>query len=600
MTNREPPRTPPDLGAFRPDEREPTHRTAGQGGPSGHGFSANVRTQVPGLQGSGLQGSGSPAPDMPRIATGAAHPHPHPPQPVPQSARPAGAGPAQRPPQNFGPGGYTPAHYADPHARHAGNTGGRGAGMGDTARSGRNARVVGYAPPPRRGRGAKIAMIVGALILVPVVGAALLITFMPIGPIQDRLIQEVKAQTGRDLVIAGKSSLSIFPRIALSVSDVSLSAPAGMGGAPTLTMASLDARVKLWPLLSKRVEVEEIVLRQPVVDLRVDAKGRKSWEQAVLDDADTVRPVGTPRTRLAAAGQASDAIAAVLAQARAPGAVPGAAPGAAPSAAPHARSTPLADLPIAALTIIDGTVRYTDERTKLRHEVTAVNATLSAPSLDAPLDGSGSVVWRGDVVRFEHRLMPFRAALEQGPAEVTLRVASARVEASYTGNAALGGELGLDGAATFRATSVRALGEWLGLGDRRTPQGASRSLRPCAHGRHVDCPHRSEDADRRSGRIGHNADQHRRSASRAQGRAERARSRSQSHCAVDPARYQRSGAARRLTQADAGCWRTGCARRSRARCRACRAPTENARAEGEGRARPRRPPRSAARRASRR
>ena len=62
------------------------------------------------------------------------------------------------------------------------------------------------------------------------------VTFIMIAPptemIRRELIAQVKNATGRDLTIAGKASVTLFPKVGLRVGEVSLSAPPGMGGPP--------------------------------------------------------------------------------------------------------------------------------------------------------------------------------------------------------------------------------------------------------------------------------------------------------------------------------------------------------------------------------
>src|SRR5262249_28494486 len=56
----------------------------------------------------------------------------------------------------------------------------------------------------------------------------------PVDLVRDQIIGEVKSRTGRDVVVAGRTSLTFFPRLAISLGNVSFSAPPDMGGPPTL------------------------------------------------------------------------------------------------------------------------------------------------------------------------------------------------------------------------------------------------------------------------------------------------------------------------------------------------------------------------------
>ena len=97
---------------------------------------------------------------------------------------------------------------------------------------------------------------------------------------QPKITSEVRAETGREFKIAGPASFTFFPSFGMRVRDVSLSAPPDMGGEPLLTAQSLDVGVRLWPLIHQDIVVDRLVLTKPVFNLRVDAKGRRSWDMA--------------------------------------------------------------------------------------------------------------------------------------------------------------------------------------------------------------------------------------------------------------------------------------------------------------------------------
>ena len=67
-------------------------------------------------------------------------------------------------------------------------------------------------------------LLYGVLGLMAMAAGALAITLfaLPAGFVRDRIVIAVKEQTGRDLVIAGPASFTVFPSIGLSLEDVSL------------------------------------------------------------------------------------------------------------------------------------------------------------------------------------------------------------------------------------------------------------------------------------------------------------------------------------------------------------------------------------------
>ncbi len=87
----------------------------------------------------------------------------------------------------------------------------------------------------------------------------------------------VRRATGRELTIQGPVRLawSLTPTIAME--DVSLANPPGLSRPAMAHVARAEARLALWPLLSRRVEVLGLTLVQPDVLLERDAQGRPNW-----------------------------------------------------------------------------------------------------------------------------------------------------------------------------------------------------------------------------------------------------------------------------------------------------------------------------------
>jgi AsmA protein len=115
-----------------------------------------------------------------------------------------------------------------------------------------------------------------------VAAVTFLLVAAPVDLVRDQLIQQVKAQTGRDLSVSGGTSLVFFPQVAVSLANVSFSAPPDMGGAPTLVAQRVEAELSLASLLTRQAGIKRIVVSRPVIELRVDAQGRRSWDFAHL------------------------------------------------------------------------------------------------------------------------------------------------------------------------------------------------------------------------------------------------------------------------------------------------------------------------------
>ena len=267
--------------------------------------------------------------------------------------------------------------------------------------------------------------------------ATFLLVAAPVDLLRDQIVQQVKARTGRDLAVAGPTSITFFPRLAVALSDVSLSAPPGMGGPPTLAMPRLDVEVRPSSLWSRRIAVTRLVLNRPAISLIVDAQGRRSWEFAAA---------ATVRTRYAQAtgATASDARALRLAT-----------NGADVAAALQAFGP-------AHIRVTNGTVRYIDERSGSRHEIGNLEAELAFNDVAGSLESKGELVWRGEKVTFEGRLGSPRALLQERQAGLRLRLVGRSFEANFDGRLMLAEGVALEGTLDAKAPSVAAVARWLG------------------------------------------------------------------------------------------------------------------------------------------
>jgi AsmA family protein len=92
------------------------------------------------------------------------------------------------------------------------------------------------------------------------------------------LSQTIKAETGRDIKIAGPVSLSIFPSIGVKAEQVTLSNASWAIDDQMLSVKQLELAVKLLPLFAKRVEVSKIILTGVVANLETNGAGQDNWD----------------------------------------------------------------------------------------------------------------------------------------------------------------------------------------------------------------------------------------------------------------------------------------------------------------------------------
>ena len=126
-----------------------------------------------------------------------------------------------------------------------------------------------------------IKLIFGLLVLVFIlIVAAAVILPMVIDPndYKPQIIEAVKQQTGRDLVIEGDIGLSVFPKVGLNLGKTSLSNAAGFEGKAFASMDAVNIKVALMPLLDKKVEMDEIILQGLALNLQRNKEGTTNWD----------------------------------------------------------------------------------------------------------------------------------------------------------------------------------------------------------------------------------------------------------------------------------------------------------------------------------
>jgi AsmA protein len=123
-----------------------------------------------------------------------------------------------------------------------------------------------------------LAGLVGGIIGLIVAG--LLAVWLLVNPndYKGRIAAAVKESTGRDLELKGDLKLSVFPWIALELGPASLGNPPGFGEEPFLAFNHAAVRVRLLPLLAKRLEMDRIELDGLDLRLRKNAQGTGNWE----------------------------------------------------------------------------------------------------------------------------------------------------------------------------------------------------------------------------------------------------------------------------------------------------------------------------------
>ena len=269
-----------------------------------------------------------------------------------------------------------------------------------------------------------------AVVVVVLVGAAIAVPFLvPVEQYKGRIEAEVTERTGRAFRIEGPVSLSLLPKLAVELNQVSFAGPPGARSAEMARLGKLELELKILPLLSGKVELDKLVLREPHIALEVDAQGRPNW---VLENQTAQAPAEPAPAPSEPSDQSGD---------RQAGSLP--------------------ELSFGEVELVDGKVSYFDARSGAAYEADRVNVEVLAPDLERPAEIKGKLVFRDRPVTIDSRIDNPRGLVETGASKLAAAVAGDLISVRFDGELANG--QGGPGAGTYKAGDLEATGN-VGLG----------------------------------------------------------------------------------------------------------------------------------------
>ena len=148
-----------------------------------------------------------------------------------------------------------------------------------------------------------VVALLAVMVLLPVLAAGAAAVLLDGDALKARAIEAVGRATGRELTITGPVRLAWSLAPTLSAEGVSLANPPGASRPAMATLARVDVRVALWPLLRRRVEVRRLTLAGADVLLERNAAGQPNWVFArpavpPAPDAVPAAPDAAPPSRM--------------------------------------------------------------------------------------------------------------------------------------------------------------------------------------------------------------------------------------------------------------------------------------------------------------
>ena len=123
-----------------------------------------------------------------------------------------------------------------------------------------------------------VGIILGCLVALVIILLLAVRLFVNPNDYKERIAQQVKSSTGRELTLSGPIKLSVFPWIALELGPASLGNPPGFSAQPFAAVQHIAVRVKLLPLLRKELEIGRVEIDGLDLRLVKNAAGKGNWE----------------------------------------------------------------------------------------------------------------------------------------------------------------------------------------------------------------------------------------------------------------------------------------------------------------------------------
>jgi AsmA protein len=236
----------------------------------------------------------------------------------------------------------------------------------------------------------------------------------------DRVREEAKVQirsaTGLDLTIRGEGVVSLFPTGLVRFSDVVLAEEGARE--PALVTERLIARLRLLPLFVGRIEIADVTLGQPEINLTFAPDGRSNWSGLIVALARALDPKGNRADRVASFSE---------------------------------------------IRVDKGTINLRDAGTGAAERLTEVNLALAWPSISKSFGATGQVMWRGESIDVALSLSDFAAALAGERSGLKLRLNGTLINLAFDGSMSTRPTLKVDGTVSVASKSLRDTLRWAGV-----------------------------------------------------------------------------------------------------------------------------------------
>ncbi len=256
----------------------------------------------------------------------------------------------------------------------------------------------------------RLAIAVGAVVAAVFATVIALSFLVPAAAVRDAVALEIRSVTGLAPVLRGAVSVSLFPSGTVHFHNVLLGADGG--GEPAVVADELTARLRYFPLLAGRIEIADVTLVRPTINVTFMSDGQSNWSGLVKSLAHALSP------------------------------------------------NPDRGHSFSEIGINDGTIVVRDAANGYVQRLSDVQFQLAWPSISRSFAANGHFVWHRQPIEASLTLTDFLAALTGQRSGVKVRVTGAPLNLAFDGAASSQPSLKIDGTIGIESPSLRDALRW--------------------------------------------------------------------------------------------------------------------------------------------
>jgi AsmA protein len=258
----------------------------------------------------------------------------------------------------------------------------------------------------------RFAIAAGAIIGALFITLMVFPFFVPAATVRDAVKTEIHAVTGLEPTLRGGVSVSLFPHPSVSFHNVLLGDSASAD--PVITADELTARLSYFPLLAGHIEIADLALNKPTINITLLPGGRSNWSSLGVALAHALEP------------------------------------------------NPSRSASFSEIDVHDGTIVIYDPSKRLTQQLDDVEFQVAWPSISRTFAANGQFTWRDRPVDASLTLSDFQAALTGQRSGVKLRLSSAPLNLAFDGAASKQPTLKMEGTLNLDSPTLREALSWAG------------------------------------------------------------------------------------------------------------------------------------------